>query len=408
MSASQPRLHLSPTVVLARALDGRPFVARETEPYDQFWLSDREQRLLSLFGSRRGATVRQAIDGCLRLDGVRPSADTRRSLERTVASMRGAGLLVEGRDDTSRYDADIVRAYLRHRPFPAAIAAHLVQRAHVGPRTRVLDVAGGPGDLALTLARTSDAVTLLDLSRGFLRAASRRAARAGLRLRTLHESANRLPQHEETYDVVTIAQALHWLDDVQVCRGVSRLLRPDGSVFVLHAAVEVSDTHPLADIFGYDSRFGVKPRRPFPTEVPPLLRRLSRLFEAFDTAGVEHVDPTHRGPTVGSGLAPIVPVEVTILRQPRPIGLGYARAFLTDRHITGIGEDPVAFWRGIEERCRTTTSDLLGVQHWAVLHFARRDTPTGDDVESAVQEIGYDGPVDDAWDEGGRRRPRRH
>ena len=35
------RLRASPSFVQALTLDGRPYVAKETEPYIQYWLSER-------------------------------------------------------------------------------------------------------------------------------------------------------------------------------------------------------------------------------------------------------------------------------------------------------------------------------------------------------------------------------
>ena len=51
------RLRASPNFVLALTMDGRPYVAQETEPYVQYWLNERYRVLLSLFSGRRGATV---------------------------------------------------------------------------------------------------------------------------------------------------------------------------------------------------------------------------------------------------------------------------------------------------------------------------------------------------------------
>ena len=73
--------------------------------------------------------------------------------------------------------------------------------------------------LALLLAAHSSQVTLMDWSRGFLQSARRRARALGRPLQTAHESCNRLVHDDGSYDVLTVCQALHWLDDVAVCRG---------------------------------------------------------------------------------------------------------------------------------------------------------------------------------------------
>ncbi len=68
-SASALRLRASPSFVLAFTLDGRPYVAKETEPYIQYWLTERYRILLSMFSSRRGAT---AVGGGRRLSSFHP------------------------------------------------------------------------------------------------------------------------------------------------------------------------------------------------------------------------------------------------------------------------------------------------------------------------------------------------
>ena len=49
-----------PSFVQAQTLDGRPYVAKDTEPYTQFWLSERERLLLALF-ARRGVPKRIVV-----------------------------------------------------------------------------------------------------------------------------------------------------------------------------------------------------------------------------------------------------------------------------------------------------------------------------------------------------------
>ena len=384
-----PRLQASPTFVQARSFDGRAYVAKDAEPYTQFWLSERERVLLALFGVRGGATEVEARAGWYGLSGKPRSAAEDRRLARAVAGMREAGVLMAGDEDTSRYDRRIVADYVAHRPFPQPVAAHIVGAAHIGKATRVLDLAGGPGDLALALARHSQQVSLMELSRGFLAAARLRAKSGGVALQTVHDSCNRLVYRDEPYDVITVAQALHWLDDVMVCRGVCRLLQPGGSFFVVHTAIELPDAHPLAYLFGHDSVLGRKQRQSFAAELQPLQRRLALLFDALDAPEVQRIDPTQaRNPAaqrIGSA-------GVTLFRQRRPFGPGYARGFLTPRHIAVTGQSTEAFWADLEARCAgRTAAEMAGTHHWAVLHFQRGaggDLPALDAIP--VNEIGYE------------------
>ena len=284
------RFRASPSFSLAFTMDGRTFVAKETEPYIQFWLSERYRILLSMFSGRRGAAIGEAIDGYLRLTGEEDTEALRGRLHRAAIDMVSGGVLIGARDDVSRYSARIVDAYLAHRPFPPEVTAHVVRAASIGEGTRVLDLAGGPGDFAVQLAATSRDVSMMELSGGFVKAAARRAAALGRPLQTIHDSCNRLVYLDDEYDVVTVAQALHWLDDVLVCRGLCRVLRPDGSFFVIHGAIELDDAHPLAYVLGHDSVLGRKERQPFLSEVWPIARRLSLLFEALDAPDVQRID----------------------------------------------------------------------------------------------------------------------
>ncbi len=373
-SRANPKLRPAPGFVLSFSMDGRPFVAQDTEPYIQYWLSERYRVLLSLFATRRGLRVDEALAAWHRLQGSTPGGSEDRMLLRAVDDMRKAGVLIGTADDTSRYDKRIVADYLAHRPFPPALVQQLVRQGGIKRDTRVLDMAGGPGDLACQLAAVSNAVTMTDLSKGFVAAATDRARALGLPLDAQHDSANRLAQRGETYDVITVAQALHWLDDVQVVRGVCHTLAEGGSFFVLHSAMEVPDDHPLAYLLGHDSILGKKERKPFAAEVQPLLRRLALLFQALDARGVEHVDLRHAH-TAQS--APLGVAGAQLFAQQRPFDAGYARGFLTPRHIerTGLRED--AFWRDLQARCQGQPAErFLGTHHWAVLHF-KRGVPQG-------------------------------
>jgi len=393
--SGRERLRASPTFVLALAMDGRPYVSKEVEPYTQFWLSERERILLSLFSVRRGETVEGAVAAYLRLAPEADAARERPRLLKAIAEMTQAGVLAGPRDDTSRYDAAMAADYLAHRPFPPELTAAIVRDGGFGPKGRALDLAGGPGSLALALAETSAQVSLMDLSRGFVEAARREAAHRGLSLEAIHESCNRLVFHDGQYDVVTISQALHWLDDVLVCRGVGKVLAPGGSFFVILSAIDVPDDHPLSFILGDRSVLGAKAAAPFEAQALTLMRRLALLFEAVGAPNLQQLEAY---PMAGeAGLAPIVPAGLTLYRQTRPYGVGYARAFMSPRHIEMTGQSEAAFWAGVESRCAAAAPEaLLGAQDWAVLHFRRGGPPWSlpRDGGLPVTAIGWSGPAE--------------
>jgi 2-polyprenyl-3-methyl-5-hydroxy-6-metoxy-1,4-benzoquinol methylase len=381
----QLRLRVSPAFSFALMPDGRPYVAQETEPYLQYWLSDRERELWAAFTGRRGAVPADVA-------AAHPAAEGKRRLT-AIAGMLQAGVLVPLREDSSRYDQATVRPYLEHRPFPPEIAAQIVARTGVGPGRSVIDLAGGPGDLALQLAATGADVTLMDWSRAFLASARGRAHAQGLPLRTVHESCNRLVRDDGSYDVVTVSQALHWLDDVAVCRGVLRVLREGGSFIVVHSAFDVPARHPLAHVLGADSVLGAKPRQPFAREVQALHDRVHLLLRALDTRGVERFDPTQRH----RPLAGLHSAGIARFRQTRPLGMGFLRGLLTPRHIELAGLEVKPFWHEAEARCKAArAAELIGTHDWALLHFQRGmgRAVAAKAARSPVQAIGCGAPAE--------------
>ena len=207
-------------------------------------------------------TVQQAIEGYARLSGQPVSPAELKRLHTTIAGMREAGVLEAEGEDTSRYSARMAADYLRFRPFPATLTADIVAWSGIATDSAVLDLAGGPGDLAVQLAHSSRQVNLMELSKGFLSAARALAKRQGVPLATIHDSCNRLVQRDDRFDLITVAQALHWLDDVQVCRGVCRALKPGGSFMVVVGSMSVPDKHPLAHVLGDQSILGHKQTLP--------------------------------------------------------------------------------------------------------------------------------------------------
>lgn len=365
---SRPRLTASPNFALGYAADGSPFVTGEVEPYSQYWLSVREHMLLAMFGQKGGMQVERAIKQMLVLRPKAQPAAERRRLERDIAEMVEAGVLIEPSGELSRYGKAMARDYLDHRPFPLQLVDHIAATSGLAPQSRVLDLASGPGSLALALARRTPHVTIMELSRGFVSAAAEEADRLGLALETINESCNRLDQHDGQFDVVTVSQALHWLDDIAVCKGVCRVLAEGGSFFVIHASMNLPDDHPLAWILGDRTPLGDKAPTPFAQVAGHLYRRLSLLFAALDASHVERHGARH----VQAGLPPVQGDGMALFNQSRPIGEGFARAFLSDAHIASTGLAPEKVWSRIAADCRgVDETGLQGSMDWAVLHFRR-------------------------------------
>lgn len=116
--------------------------------------------------------------------------------------------------------------YARHRPtYPAELFAWL---ATITPgRRRALDVATGNGQAAMGLAAHFTQVVASDASRAQLRARQRQAPVAYL---VAHAAEQ--PLGASQFDLVTVAQALHWFALEPFYTEVRRLLRPGGLLAV--------------------------------------------------------------------------------------------------------------------------------------------------------------------------------
>ena len=103
----------------------------------------------------------------------------------------------------------------------------------LGPGSAVLEVAPGPGYLAIELARAGHRVTGLDISRSFVRIAAENAARAGVAVDFRHGDAAHLTLPDASFDlVVCMAAFKNFTDPVGALDEFHRVLRPGGSASV--------------------------------------------------------------------------------------------------------------------------------------------------------------------------------
>ena len=113
---------------------------------------------------------------------------------------------------------------------------------------RVLDVAGGTGDLAVGLARQvgrSGLVVLTDINAAMLAAGRDRLINAGLvgNVVCAQADAERLPFPDASFDCVTIGFGLRNVTDkARALAAMSRVLRPGGQLLVLEFSKPVSPT----------------------------------------------------------------------------------------------------------------------------------------------------------------------
>jgi ubiquinone/menaquinone biosynthesis C-methylase UbiE len=131
----------------------------------------------------------------------------------------------------SEYDA---------RPaYPCELIDRLVEMA--GARgQRVLDLGAGIGHIALPLAERGLEVVAVEPARAMLDVLEQQAQDRALALRTEHAAAESLAFEASSFDLVVIADAIHFMDVERVSTQLRRVLAPRGVLAVV--TCESTDT----------------------------------------------------------------------------------------------------------------------------------------------------------------------
>ena len=152
----------------------------------------------------------------------------------------------------ARYDLmnDLMSAGL-HRLWKA----FTVRQADVRPGMRVLDIAGGTGDLVLRFARQvgpSGQAWLTDINGSMLREGRNRLLDAGLLIPIVQCDAEALPFPDGHFDVVTVAFGLRNMTRKErALAEMRRVLRPGGRVLVLEFSRVWTPLAPLYDAYSF-------------------------------------------------------------------------------------------------------------------------------------------------------------
>lgn len=156
-----------------------------------------------------------------------------------------------------RYDLmnDLMSAGL-HR----AWKAYTVMVANVGEGSKVLDIAGGTGDLALAFAKKvgiSGEVVHTDINEAMLRTGRDRLLDAGVVLPTLVCDGEKLPFADAHFDLVSVAFGLRNMTRKEAAlKEMNRVLKAGGKLLVLEFS---KVAQPLAKAYDWYS-FKVLPR----------------------------------------------------------------------------------------------------------------------------------------------------
>jgi SAM-dependent methyltransferase len=121
-------------------------------------------------------------------------------------------------------------AYERSRPsYPSDAVEVIVERAGIGPGSRVLDLAAGTGKLTRLLSATGADVVAVEPVAAMR--AELDAAQPGVE--ALDGTAEAIPLPDASVDAVTVAQAFHWFDPSAALAEIARVLRPGGTLVLV-------------------------------------------------------------------------------------------------------------------------------------------------------------------------------
>src|SRR5215475_3026052 len=125
--------------------------------------------------------------------------------------------------------------YLRYRvPYPQALLRDLVERAGVTGQGRLLDVACGPGRIALALVSSFREVWAIDREAEMVEVGQKEATQRGVHHITwMVGKAEDLQAPPASCALITIGEAFHRLDQPLVAKHTLQWLQPGGCVAIL-------------------------------------------------------------------------------------------------------------------------------------------------------------------------------
>jgi len=133
--------------------------------------------------------------------------------------------------------------------------AFAVRQADVRPGMRVLDIAGGTGDLVLRFARQAGPtgqVWLTDINGSMLREGRNRLLDAGVLIPIVQCDAEALPFPADYFDVVTVAFGLRNMTHKdRALAEMRRVMRPGGRLLVLEFSRVWAPLAPIYDAYSF-------------------------------------------------------------------------------------------------------------------------------------------------------------
>ncbi len=155
---------------------------------------------------------------------------------------------------SNQYDLmNDIMSFSLHRCWKKSFVDNLALK----PNMRILDVAGGTGDIAIRIAKDKaylePCVTVCDLTHGMVLQGKDKAVNAGLLSIKWHiGNAEQLPYADASFDRVTIAFGLRNVTDKnKALAEMARVLKPGGSLCCLEFLPPEGPLKPLYDLYSF-------------------------------------------------------------------------------------------------------------------------------------------------------------
>jgi SAM-dependent methyltransferase len=140
-------------------------------------------------------------------------------------------------------------------PYPAEFFRNVAQRLSLGKQHSLIDLGTGPGLLALGFAPYVGRIVGVDPEPAMIAAARTAALRASRPLTLIESRAEGLPADIDSFDVVTIGRALHWMDRDATLGLFERLVAPGGTILICSSRSATDGRNPWLDEYNRARRF---------------------------------------------------------------------------------------------------------------------------------------------------------
>ncbi|HZT41770.1 MAG TPA: class I SAM-dependent methyltransferase [Chthonomonadaceae bacterium] len=140
--------------------------------------------------------------------------------------------------------------YARYRvPYPHALLQDLIRRGGVTGQGRLLDLACGPGRVAFSLAGSFREIWAIDLEPEMIEVGKQEAAQQGINsIQWMVGKAEALTASPAWFELVTIGEAFHRLDQQIVANKTLLWLKPGGCLTVMGNSSLARDWEPWQHI----------------------------------------------------------------------------------------------------------------------------------------------------------------